>query len=345
MKFRLKNQIKKILGYKFPYRIAYSRFLLQKLFNSFFSGALNQYDLVFVSGEPGWILDGICKEIDKYYPGKTAFYYTISDLPPAKAYFFSHYSLFTRAITKNPHLLGAKNLVWYTHPRHIGKSNNELVYALNHSTKVLATNSANEASLRSMGLKAEKVQTLLGGADEKIFTPRSPRVGDRRCVGFCLIFRDSEHVRERKNYDLIIHLIKSIKDADTMIIGRGWEQYERFDEIRCLPNFSYVEVPYEEYPKYYHKMDVFVSASRLEGGPIPLIEAMMCNVFPVVSNTGFAAEIINHGKNGFLFDVDSPKETICELIEKALKMKTDVRKTVEHLTWENFSLEVQRYIE
>ena len=69
---------------------------------------------------------------------------------------------------------------------------------------------------------------------------------------------------------------------------------------------------------------------------------MMCNVFPVVSNTGFAPDIIRHGENGFLFDVDASVETIYKLIQQAMKMNVNVRKTVEHLTWENFSLEVQK---
>jgi glycosyltransferase involved in cell wall biosynthesis len=91
-------------------------------------------------------------------------------------------------------------------------------------------------------------------------------------------------------------------------------------------------------------MDIFVSTAKLEGGPIPLVEAMMCNVVPVASKTGFAPDLIIHGENGFMFDINSSVETICELIEQAYKVKTDVRKTVEKLSWENFSLEFQKLL-
>lgn len=302
------------------------------------------YDIVFVSPEAGWILDGICKEIDRYYQGKTKFVYSTESLPYAKAYFFAHYSLLKPAILNNPYIIGSKKLVWYTHPRDVGYSTEELIYFLNKSTKVLATNSYNEKLLLSMGLKPKKVMTLLGGANPHLFTGiRETSKGKRKCVGFCLGFRGHEHYRERKNYDLIIALVKALQEEfDVLILGKNWEQYERFEEIFSLPNFRYVEAPYSEYPKWYQQMDIFISASRLEGGPIPLIEAMMCNVFPVVSNTGFAPDIIRHGENGFLFDVDASVETVSELIQQGMKMNVDVRKTVEHLSWKNFSLEVQK---
>lgn len=306
--------------------------------------ASSTYDIVFISPEAGWILDGICKEIDKYYQGKTKFVYSTNSLPYAKAYFFAHYSLLKPAILSNPHIIGSKLAIYHTHPREIGQSTEELIYFLNKTTRVFTMNSANKELLCAEGLKKKKVSVLPGGADADIFIPRNGLSrNQRKCVGFCLGFRGHEHYRERKNYDLIIALVKKLQEEfDVLIVGKNWQEYERLGEIAALPHFRYVESPYSEYPKLYQQMDIFISASRLEGGPIPLIEAMMCNIFPVVSNTGFAPDIIRHGENGFLFDVDASVETIYELVQQAMTMNVDVRKTVEHLTWENFSLEVQK---
>ncbi|HWI20083.1 MAG TPA: glycosyltransferase, partial [Vicinamibacterales bacterium] len=92
------------------------------------------------------------------------------------------------------------------------------------------------------------------------------------------------------------------------------------------------------------EMDVFVSLAQLEGGPIPLIETMMCNVVPVASRTGFAPDLITHGDNGFLFDVDAPASTIAELVQAALAHDVDIRASVAHLTWERFAGRVQRWM-
>ena len=95
-----------------------------------------EYDVVFVAPEAGWILDGICKEIDKYYQGKTKFVYSANSLPYAKAYFFAHYSLLKPAIFSNPHIVGSKIAIYHTHPRDIGQSTEELIYFLKHGLYV-----------------------------------------------------------------------------------------------------------------------------------------------------------------------------------------------------------------
>ena len=90
---------------------------------------------------------------------------------------------------------------------------------------------------------------------------------------------------------------------------------------------------------------MFLSMSRLEGGPIPLIEAMMSNAVPVASRTGFASEIIRHGENGFIFDLDASAEDIAAMIESAYDLSGNVRATVEHLTWDNLSSHVVKLVQ
>ena len=91
-------------------------------------------------------------------------------------------------------------------------------------------------------------------------------------------------------------------------------------------------------------MDVFLSTSLNEGGPLPLLEAMLSNCVPVASRTGFAPDIITHGQNGFVFDTDAPVADVCSLIEDALRLRADVRATVEHLTWKRFTNELSSYL-
>ena len=117
----------------------------------------------------------------------------------------------------------------------------------------------------------------------------------------------------------------------------GWNNYARFGEMQQLSNFEYLEAAYHDYPTFYSQMDVFVSPSTLEGGPIPLIEAMMANVVPVASRTGFAPDIIRHGENGYLFDTSAPPEVVCELIERAFVLKGDIRSTVLAYSWDRFA--------
>jgi glycosyltransferase involved in cell wall biosynthesis len=113
------------------------------------------------------------------------------------------------------------------------------------------------------------------------------------------------------------------------------------DKIKSFNNLEYVEAPYETYPAYYEKMDVFIAPSDLEGGPIPLLESMMSNVVPVACDTGFARDFIQHETNGYIFAKDATLAEIIELVKKALSHKGNIRSTVEKYTWEYFSQQVQ----
>jgi glycosyltransferase involved in cell wall biosynthesis len=303
-------------------------------------GVLGEYDLAFViyPGNKGWILDAICREIAAYFPGKYCFHYGESELPKAKAYFLSHYSLYPTLSRTDPQkIANAKVLVFYTHPKELEVSNEELVSTLNRSTKVVFTSSRYERLLNSWGVDPAKTTYILGGADPNFFQPHQRGNG---VVGLCAAF----HLR--KEPDRVLAIIKAMPHRKFILLGKNWEQYEKFSELIGLPNFSYInQPPYQEYPQYYAQMDVYLSSSTIEGGTISLIEAMMSNVFPVVSDTGYNPDIITTGENGFIFDIDAPIEKICELIDHAFTLSTvDIRKTVEHLSWQNFSLDVQKLL-
>jgi glycosyltransferase involved in cell wall biosynthesis len=341
LKFLLKDVERKLARpvYTIPYARSYLKFLISKWQpQPSLSEALEEYDLVFVVLDlaKGWILEAICREIATYFPGKYCFHYSESSLPPSKAYFFAHYSFLPICLKLNPSLWESKRFVFYTHPRSdIGISDDELIYALNHATKVICMCSQFANLLISQGVNSQKVTYILGAADSEIFQPHQRQNGS---VGFCTAFY------YRKEPERIFNIIKMMPHRKFILLGKGWDKYEKFMEMKALPNFVYIEAPYSDYPKYYTSMDVFVSCAKLEGGPIPLVEAMMCNVVPVASKTGFSPDIIVQGDNGFLFDVDSSITEICEFIEKAFQLETDVRKTVEHLTWRNFSLEFQKLL-
>jgi len=304
-------------------------------------------DLVLVHPETGrgWVLETICKAVAQYFGGQFRIHYSLYRLPPARAYFFCHYSILSICLKRNPSIWGSKKIVFYTHPRDIGITEKELVYVLNKSDQVICMNSASVRELISKGVRKDKLSFVIGGADPQHFVPHKRQSG---AVGF------STSYYSRKSPDLILNIIRRMPHRRFILLGpqasdescrhREWSQYERFNEMLSLANFSYIEAPYSDYPRYYNEMDVFVLPSKLEGGPIPLIEAMMSNVVPVASRTGFAPDIIHEGENGFLFDVDSPAEEICELIDKAYEVQADIRSTVEHLTWKNFSRQIQGYL-
>lgn len=280
----------------------------------------------------GWILDAICREIDTYAECSTVNAYAYQfPLPASTAYFFSHYDYYRRALEKGYPRFG-KSLVFFTHPKDLGISKQELCFVLNQCHRIVSMCDQSSQWLVELGVDRGRIEVATIGASPELFPAH---VRSKGAVGLCTAFYD------RKNPERILELIKAMPNRKFILLGRNWEQWERFDELQLLKNFKYEERQYSEYPLFYAEIDVFVSVSKLEGGPVPLVEAMMSNVVPVASRTGIGPDIIEHGVNGFLFDVDAPIATIVDLIERAYETPTDIRKSVEHLTWERFSKQIQ----
>lgn len=281
---------------------------------------------VFVAGTESWILKGICNEIQRRGKLNGLHFAEGFGLPKADYYFFAHYSRLIQFLD-DPRKDG-KRVVFFTHFEDHGKRRVEdIINALHQADKAICMSSIWKTWLLDHRLDSKKVDFFLCGADPELFRYHERGGG---AVGFVTRYYP------RKRPDTILQIVERMPDQAFILLGQGWEQYARFTDLCSLPNFQYIETDYAHYPAVYRQMDVFISVSKVEGGPIPLIEAMMSNVVPVASRTGFAPDIICHGDNGFLFDVDADVETIVSLIHRAFELEANVRETVKHLTWEDF---------
>ena len=130
-----------------------------------------------------------------------------------------------------------------------------------------------------------------------------------------------------------------------MIVGDNWENISNFKLVtKELKNFRYViydkDVQYEDYPKFYQQMRIYLSVSEYEGGPIPALEALACGVPVVLSDTGFARNLVVSGNNGYVFPVND-----LDLAEYFLRLAyagkfDDPRQSIINYTWENYARKI-----
>jgi glycosyltransferase involved in cell wall biosynthesis len=282
----------------------------------------------------GWILDGICRDMLPHLGGRGALAYVDTrrrrwKLPAAQTYFFTHFSLYADARRRRLLPPGARTLVFYTHPRETGLSRTELVGALSQCTQVLSMASMHGRQLEQWGVPPERITTVLGAADPAMFRGHE-RTG-RGAVGVVSAYY------ERKSPDRVVEVVRALDGREVLLVGRNWTQYAGYGDLVALPHLRHVEAPYDQYPSLYAAMDVFLSVSTLEGGPIPLIEAMMSNVVPVATRTGFAPDVITDGHNGFLLDVEASAEQVVDRVDAAFQLRRDVRADALHLDWERYA--------
>ncbi len=157
------------------------------------------------------------------------------------------------------------------------------------------------------------------GVDTDIF--HLPQNGNRKKIRQQLGFTDDNFIlgissrrmsngRGRKGMDCFFHALKSLQshlpNLSTVIIGPGWKalaQHIRRQGIPCA--LTPFHINHHEVAHYYQALDLFWVTSRVEGGPVPLLEAMASGVPCLSTPVGAALDLIKHGENGFLIPFDS----------------------------------------
>ena len=282
-----------------------------------------------------WIFGAKVRRLAKFSGLNAIPYFNnrLRDLPDSDGYFFVFHQYFYRAMRHNPKILNKKNIVMFTHPNWtFSFSESHVIWCLNKADKVICLNSKVQQELIAAGLDADKTSLIHIASDPDFFYPHERKTGS---VGFCSAFG------ERKNPEMVYQLVKNMPERSFYLLGRYWENFEKYDEMKNMPNLTYYNnEDYSKYPEVYNKIDVFVSPSTLEGGPVPVLEAMLSNCFPIASKTGFCPDVISDGDNGFLFDIDATYTEVMKLIKLADSKKVDVRQTAIEHSWKNCSQKI-----
>lgn len=118
----------------------------------------------------------------------------------------------------------------------------------------------------------------------------------------------------RKNHKFLITAIKGIIDeipnAKFILVGDG----VLFEEIKLLTKTlglakQVIFTGYtDEVAKLYQISDVCVSSSYIEGLPFNIMEAMASGLPILASDIKGHKELVNHGKNGYMYDLNNVEE-------------------------------------
>jgi len=82
---------------------------------------------------------------------------------------------------------------------------------------------------------------------------------------------------------------------------------------------------YPEIGEMYHALDLYLVASRHEGGPKAVLEAMAAGIPLVTTKVGQAMDLVRHCENAFMADVDDV-EGLCYWCEQALGGSADLER-------------------
>ena len=224
-------------------------------------------------------------------------------LPLAKNYFFCHHAIFN-SLSKNYFNFNADtSVIWMTHEEQRTRLSPLALKFLSNAKNIVCMQPKDQALMKERinyndSSSRDFVSFKIGGYDQNIYK-KSKFSFSSPNVNVCLV----SSWRPRKNSQTLLPLVLSSPDINFRVYGNTWEYCDEFNELSRLPNFSYLKVEnLADLRAYYLENDIFLSLSTVEGGPIPLLEAAALGLVPVATKTGFAPNIIEHGKNGYLID-------------------------------------------
>ncbi len=186
--------------------------------------------------------------------------------------------------------------------------------------------------LLAHGINPQKIVRIPYGVDVEQFRPPSTddrarirgRLGidsDRFTIGFCA--KRSSDSSGRKGVEVLIAAIellgRRMPKAALVITGPGWSDVvarARNVGLQC------VQLPYiwdeAEYAETYWGLDTFWVTSRIEGGPVPLLEAMSTGVCCITTPVGMTVDVVRDRKNGFFVPFNDP-ETVISRTEELVR--------------------------
>lgn len=142
---------------------------------------------------------------------------------------------------------------------------------------------------------------------------------DSFTVGF-FAKRSSNNHNDRKGTDVFEaaaqQLGRDVPNATVLLIGPGWQDLVgRLNEagIRCVWR-SFIE---GDLAPVYHSLDAYWITSRIEGGPVPLLEAMSSEVCCVTTPVGLVPEIGEPNGNLMQVPFDDPQAVVAATVELA----------------------------
>lgn len=169
----------------------------------------------------------------------------------------------------------------------------------------------------------DNVETVYNPVDETIFYPKSERYHDRNIIKYISVGR----LVDQKNFILLINafllLSKKYDNVELNILGDGAdrEKLEKLIADNSLTNINLLG-NVNNVADYLRDADVFVLASKFEGLPMTVLEAMSVGLPCVCTNVGGNKDIITD--NGVL--VDEPTEdNFCSALETMMSKEFRVK--------------------
>jgi glycosyltransferase involved in cell wall biosynthesis len=208
----------------------------------------------------------------------------------------------------------------------------------------------------SSGIEPAKVFRIPIGVDVESFRPpaAAAREAARTALGLPrdafvvgsfhkdgVGFDDGSEPKAIKGPDILLEalrlLMERVPELHVLLTGPARTFVRRGLERLGIPYRHRLVERYEEIGRLYHGLDAYVVPSRQEGGPKGVLEAMASGVPVVTTRVGQAMDLVRHGENGWLVDVEDAEGLaywLGHIASRPVELETVLAAGLE-TAWEN----------
>ena len=322
--------------------------------------------IAIFSGNEKWILRGLAIDIQKAFvkSGIEAKHYELDlvnpgiDPPEADWYFFVQQGQLNSILKAWGYKkdLVKKSICIFTHfdfkncKFELLNSIHLVSHMSSHQMAIAIGNglSRNNSSLLPLGVDPERHYPVKQNYLDTELAKKYPRIRERSkrsYVGFCTRLWNKDTYTKRKNYECLFEIVNKLlqQNQKVLIVGDGWEKHASNKH----KNLVIVDPPYKDYILFYNLMKAFVSVTSYDGGPIPLLESMACGVPPVITNSGFAPDVIKNKEYGLTFQPFAESSEVLRLIKETIDSehsRETLRKRAIEFSFESYAKKLLKHL-
>lgn len=217
--------------------------------------------------------------------------------------------------------------LWFTH--------NELAFS---KSELKALNSCDVIFVHSQSIKESlelltysKIVVVLGAIDPGRFTRPSHPGRSVAWVGTPV---------SRKRPELFLMVVRKNPDLTFKLLGKNWMESEFSELVNGLKNLEYVEIDGALNSGDFDGCGTLLVTSEIEGGPMPIMEALASGICPIGTDTGFLGDIqefLGLSKSFVLPDVDDISFALRSKLKDSAGISSASREKILSLDFERLA--------
>ncbi len=190
-----------------------------------------------------------------------------------------------------------------------------------HADKIMVVCKKYLDELILKGVPKDKLFLIYNGVDTDFFS-LTDKIRSRVKLGiskedFTIGFSakaSSDH-DGRKGVDIFLRVISNLStnlkdDLHLIITGPGWDEMIKNITSNNIHIHYFPFLPIEQMPDFYKSLNLYLVTAKVEGGPVPLLEAMSCGTPVITTPVGTALDFVRDGINGLTVPIGDVEGTV-----------------------------------